>query len=743
MYNFCWFNRSKSPSKPRTTSFPSETAKRAEDNHSLLHEDTPPPMGFDSSFFGNFKGFSITPPKKCETEPVRAAPPPPVPISSTISTNVGRPQSLAPKTSFLSKPIQKYNSFRNNAFSSGTSTANVTCLAPALPPPNPGSNARPIISSPVLEASTCSAKELISPLRNAPNKPVRSAPVAPVMSTENSQTLQSTENSQTSSAPNAPINDVPIVRFEEVKKSTKEPFSTGGTLNRIASFLKSADKKPIVHCSNLSPKPSQVKANKLLDKEALRKLEISEPIPQTKLDNTINTLTVGKNTQKKTVIMRAQSMRVPKDTSKPSIPMFGSMRQPSGYKRPLSIPSASRPKSPPPPRPAGLPSSQKSLDSNQYDDCLNEEVPLTKLTSINSPSGDNIYAVIEESPASHLSPEKTNGNSASSESMGLLGEIVSEIQNRNFDSIYSTSTLARKKKEAQEKLNKENKEKKKVQDPAETYVNTSSLQYPESEYSNMSGNKSSASTTSSGYILPSAVNIPMKQDDQKKPFVEKNKNTLTSFKSDNIKPFSSTFNRPQGPQAANAKSTLSSGIKKVDTSPERNNKSKTSSPTKAPAKTMVNRQTTPPNLRTRKPSPTRGAAQLPKSNRSISNSPDLVTSCNENASKAPDVLSGSTVSKKPTPVSTKPVVNSLPKAPVKPNIKAVSFKSPQEKKTEVKPPVSTKFNKPVSDVSSNSKTPVGIRNAARSSSNVASLQQKFENKNGVTNNTIKNEKSKT
>lgn len=725
MYIFCWFNRSKSPSKPRSTSFPSETAKRAEDNHSLLHEDTPPPMGFDGTFFGNFKGFSITPPKKNKPEPVRAAPPPPQP-PSTNAPKMGMSQTLVSKTSFLSKPIQKYNSFRNNAFSTGSSTASNVSVAPALPPPNPGSTARPIISSPVLEASTCTAKELISPLRNAPSKPVRSAPEVPVTSTE---------NSLPSSIPSACNNDLPTVRFsEDVKKSTREQVSTTGTLNRIASFLKSADKKPVVQCINLPSKPSQVKANKVLDKDTLRKLEISGPIPQTKIDITITSLPVEKDAPSKPVIMRAQSMRVPKDTPKPSIQTFGSMRQPSGYKRPLSIPSASRPKSPPPPRPTQLPSSQKSLDSNQYDDCLNEETPISKLSSMNCPSGDNIYAVIEESPAS---PVAATGNSGSSENMGLLGEIVSEIQNRNFDSIYSTSTLARKKKEAQEKLNKEKGISTVVQDPAETYVNTSSVRYPESEYSNMSGVPSSASTTSSGYILPSSLNGLMKQENENKIPEEKTKPTLSSFKSDNTKPFSSTFNRPLGPLASNAKSTFSSGIKKVDTSPERSNKSKSpTSPTKT-TKITINRQTTPPNLKTRKPSPTRGSAQLNKSNRSISNSPDLVTSCNENASKAPDVLSGSTVSKKPSPISSKPVVNSLPKAPIKPNIKSVSFKSPQEKKVDVKPLVTTKLNK--TDVTTNSKTPVGIRNAARSSSNVASLQQKFENKN----NSTKSLKSKT
>lgn len=144
------------------------------------------------------------------------------------------------------------------------------------------------------------------------------------------------------------------------------------------------------------------------------------------------------------------------------------MRQTTGPKRPLSIPNGARPKSPPPPRPMlpevkeektlgglkipGIPGYQKPLpaintsapppakdsQSPQYDDCLNGS-PLTQ-SSLNHPSNDNIYAVIEESPVT--SPEtRTNTSSGSSESVGLLGEIVSEIQNRNFDSIYSTGNF--------------------------------------------------------------------------------------------------------------------------------------------------------------------------------------------------------------------------------------------------------------------------------------------------------------
>ncbi|KAG5877205.1 hypothetical protein JTB14_017707 [Gonioctena quinquepunctata] len=737
-FKFGWKKSSppttKSPNKSRGPSFPSETAKRTEDNHSLLREETPPPIGFSSAFFGNFKGFSISP-AKAEPEPVRAAPPPPVKAPSVPSQqHPAKSAFVAPKTppstakaSIFDKPIQKYNSFRSNKLSNGVSTVHNVSAAPALPPPNPGSNPRPIISSPVLENSTCTAKELISPLRNVPKVPIRSAPEAPAV-------IQAT---QPTTAPEPVTNTVVNLKIAE---EPKKPGS-GGTLNRIASFLKPADKKPVVRTESTS-KPNQVKANKVLDKDALRSMKISNPIPQTDIEIAITALPVDKEATK-AVVMRAQSMRATKDTPRPNIQTFGSMRQPSGFKRPLSIPSASRPKNPPPPRPPGEKAKERTKSDNQYDDCLNEATPLASLSET-SPSGDNIYAVILESPspapslspppaaplspppAAPLSPPSASANSSSTENMGLLGEIVSEIQNRNFDSIYSTSTLARKKKQAEDNLRRE-QQKVTSPDPSETYANTASLLYSDSEYSNMSGNvKSSASSTSSGYILPSAVNVPVKPAEASKPEVEvRPKTGVSSFKADatNSKPFASTFTRPQGPLALNYKSNQP-GAKKVETSPDRNKLKTPPSPTNKAAPKTINRQITPPNLRTRKPSPSRAAPPVQKSNRSVTNSPDLVTSCNAiPSSKPPDVLGGNPVMKKPSIASVKPSVN-LPRAPLKSNPKAV-------KKSEIKTSsVGGKVNKTNSDAGVQSKTPTGLRNAARSNSNVASLQQKFESKTG-------------
>ncbi|KAJ8917846.1 hypothetical protein NQ315_010759, partial [Exocentrus adspersus] len=733
---------SKSPSKSRGPTFPSDTTKRTEDNHSLLHEDSPPPNGLQNEFFGNFKGFSITPVKKSEPEPIRSAPPPPVvpppaplikntpsfkanPSATTTATikapNGNRFHTLAAKTNLFNKPLQKTNSFRTNALSNGIVAVNETSIAPALPPPNPGSSARPIISSPVLENSTCTAKELMSPLKNAPKVPLRPAPeTPPAVEKETKRPLSSPDASHT--VLNIKINT-------DTKKPLKEKETVGSsTLNRIASFLKPIDKKPVVH-SNSLPKNNQVKANKILDKDALRSMEISNPIPQTKIDIAITALPV--NTEAgKNVVMRAQSMRVSKESPRPHIQTFGSMRQPSGFRRPLSIPSGIRPKSPPPPRPPVGDTAGKKPGKT---------VKIAGNADLNH--GDNIYAVIEEPPVAVQSPEKVTSDSSSPDSMGLLGEIVSEIQNRNFDSIYSTSTLARKKKEKEEKSQNEDIT---SPDTSEIYVNTSSLAYPESEYSNMSGNiKSSASSTSSGYIHPSAVNVPVKPSvevkvEEKPP----SKPLLSSFKSDNVKPFSSTVTKPQ---TATATKVNAVDVKKAEASPERrSNKSKTPpsptaktppSPTAKPAsRPTVNRQITPPSLRTRKPSPTRTAPQKPSNRRSITNSPDLVTSCNAYpASKPPDVLNRGTTPRKPTISNSKPIVEGLAKVSGKVVPKTTSFKSPQEKKGDVKPPIASKINKANSDVGTNLKTSTGLRNAARQSSNVASLQQKFETKNNVSN----------
>lgn len=684
----------KSPSKSRgPPPFSPQSTKTAEDNHSLLHNPENAPNGLQKDFCGHFKGFTLTPMKKSEPEPIRSAPPPPVapPVSWKRSPTVARSTTNAEsKPAFPAKPsVTRAQSFKPNSLNSAVASANSASVAPALPPPNPGSSARPIISSPILENSTCTAKELISPLRNAPKVPLRPAPEKPAINKENKRPL---------SSPDAVINTVTFADEVFKKPVVKEKESGGGSaLNRIASFLSKNNEKKSVSNTNSLPR-----VKKVLDKDALRSIEISNPIPQTDIEITVATLPVDTE-ENKAVVMRAQSMRAAKTTTtRPAIPTFGSMRQPPGFKRPLSIPSAHRPKSPPPPRPVddvkkaedkipGLPGYQKptvNKQVNQYDDCLNE----TTLSNIREEK-DNIYAVIEDGPLSSPESKPSKSSSTSDENMaGLLGEIVSEIQNRNFDSIYSTSTLARKKKEKEEKKLEEEKK----NDSSEIYMNAPAYKTPESVYSNMS------SSTSSGYIHPSAVNPPVKPD---KP--EETKTQLSTFK---------TEAKPQKPTA---KPTTKSSP--TTTLPKQNVTTTTTDTKSSPTKTntttkTINRQTTPPNLRTRKPSPTRQAPPSPKITKPTSNSPDLVMSCSPTAAaKSPDVCSG-TAMKKPAVSAAKP--KTVPKVN-----KSVSVKNE-------KPPVSAKIQKAVSDVgTTNNKTmPTGARTAAKQLSNVASLQQKFENK---------------
>lgn len=735
----------KSPPKSRgAATFSQEATKRTEDNHSLLADEAVQ-QGMQNQLFGQFKGFTLSPISKSKP-PEIVRPAPPIPTAPIILSPTAAPKS--PQTHSLrevrtsphlkrslttqnepgSSPVKsplvhRSNSTNPNALSSGLSIINSATIAPALPPLNPGSHARPIISSPILENSTCTAKELISPLRNAPKVPVRFAPEAP-----------------------KPVNEPQTVPQEAIAEEPKKPKETMSTINRIASFLKSGDKKPHVNTNSL-PRNAHKLLGKNLDKNALRSVEISKPIPQSAIE-VANALPVD-SAETKNVVMRAQSMRGTNVMNKPNIQSFGSMRQPNGLKRPVSIPSGTRPKSPPPPRPPAPPpvtvttpptalvveknfkpdakvtfkvpnlpgyqppgaTSGAKNKQNQYDDCLNES---TLSSSKNTPSSDNIYAVIEETPIS--SPDSKNvttTSSGSSESVGLLGEIVSEIQNRNLESIYSTNTMGRKKKPE-------------VADN-EIYVNTSGLYKTpdESVYSNTSNIKSSASSTSSGYITPAAVNPPVK------PVVEEPDTKTSSFKSD-YKPYHTTLSRAQGPLASAYKQSINQPPK-TDVSSSSNNNSNKVLTTPPSPKAVLNRQTTPPNLRTRKPSPTRTTStttSTPKAAANAktkpSNSPDLVTSCANSkspTSKPPDVLN---VRNKPASVPAKPV---LPKATGPPK-KSGSVKSapPTEKKPETnKPPIASKVIKSVSDAGGAAKSlSAGAKIAAKQSSNVAALQQKFE-----------------
>ncbi|KAI4460565.1 adam a disintegrin and metalloprotease domain [Holotrichia oblita] len=768
------FCRSKQISKSRgPVSFQPETLKRpTEDNHSLLTDEPTSPL--KNEFFGHFKGFTISP-KKIATEPSRPAPPIPVVPIIVKSPNLNRSNTCAsPKANAPNKVV--------NRTSSVLTTASTNSSPPALPPLNNGANPRPIISSPILENSTCTAKELLSPLKNAPKIPARPAPELPTVFA-----IKETQR------PLSAVDSTSVMTQEEPKK----PLN-GSALNRIASFLKPAEKKPQISPSNSN---SSTASKKLMDKNVLRTLEISNPILQNEIKTESKTVPLIP-AENPAVVMRAQSMRGTANTIRPQIPKFGSMRQANGMKRPMSIPSGSRPKSPPPPRPAApeiikenkknlvlpkipsLPGYQKPFPDkkqNQYDDCLNGIPSNNKIGDSKSPSSDNIYAVIEESPVNSsetTSPETTTktSTSGSSESFGLLGEIVTEIQNRNFDSIYSTSTLARKKKlDEQKKLEMEKK------DVSETYVNTSSIyKSPESVYSNMSNVKSSASSTSSGYIAPSAVNLPIKPmvesvdkkinsgDSPEK--LKEVKPTLSTFKAPpNQKTFSATPNRNSTTFTSNKDNNKSTNEAVENNKNLKSNQPPSTATQAANNAKILERQVTPTKLRTRKPSPSRSNANTnPKpstkttasnnnsnASNNKSNSPDLVTSCanskKTNGPKPPDVLNGSMKRASSSGAPGKP---NLPKTlPKNGGVNNNNNKSVSGKTVEAKTgnsdvgkaaQASVKFTKQNGENANNTKViGSGVKLAARQHSNVASLQQKFENKPPISTKTVQSTVSAT
>lgn len=250
------------------------------------------------------------------------------------------------------------------------------------------------------------------------------------------------------------------------------------------------------------------------------------------------------------------------------------------------------------------------------------ESSLTKITE-ESPTNDNIYAVIEETVPeknrknAELEPadneyklpkriETTPAGSNGLESMGLLSEIVSEISNRNFDSIYSTSTLSRKKKENNGETAMKDSENTGSNNSLGSYMNSSHYKVPGSIYSNSTSGKfnSSSSTTSSGYLHPSVINVP--QVERKEP----SKNI--SDANDNLKSISKNNPNTLVSNNPNVNDELS---KELGMKPPENSigfKSFTSTKTrpsnlihikkddqtenKVPAKPPLNRTKTPPNI---------------------------------------------------------------------------------------------------------------------------------------------------
>lgn len=739
---------------------------------SLLRSDSDrsPPGNINPSvnFFGNFKGFSLTPIEKTAAEqkeeseaaiaqkPVKSiaeslnksAKITPVHRSGSNSQNIAPQGVLKPvlrsapplpvvpstaKTSPKTSPsVKRTNSTVQNkikALMSTEKTEDVTPTVAANPPP------RPVISSPILEASTCTAKELISPLQGSKTLgPSRAAPTIPMSPDFPKRPL----SMHSAGVPQKPLPEEP--------KKVKEGIS----LNRIASFLKhdkpkEKERNPVERSHSLPKNPNhQVKVPKNSDKVALRNLQISNPILQKEIELPVKSVPVVSDSEDgddpKAFVNRAQSMRAPA-SQKPALQSFSSMRQAPAAPRPLS--GVGRPTAPPPPLPSHsdpvpppMPKPQPETKSVDYVDCIEEKQ--APLAHIAEESSDNIYAVIEESPEKHskplpgvpppiktipqpppegyIAPKVVPSNSGSTESMGLLGEIVNEIQNRNFESIYSASTLSRKKeKERKAKAAAEKRE----NNRDSTYMNSEHYKTPESVYSN-SGAKSNVSTTSSGYLHPSAVNVP------------------TFLKKDEAK------------EEEKAPPPLPGPNSKIPT---------------------FSRQVTPPTLKNtstfrnvpQSPKVVKNANLTPK----IINSPDVVSSCtvpDAKNVKPPDVINNNKLSNDTTKVTTKPAVTAKPNdnrpplrpaptEPKKPNkvtpsLKPVNSNSNINKIIDKTPPTNRAIskvdsvkaiadnlnkNKPKvvpkpSTVTQKTDNKPNQTKLTAKPSNVASLQQKFENR---------------
>lgn len=589
---------------------------------------------YNNNMFGQFKGFTITPIHSNQSklaEPTKPAPPPP-----------GWMPTVAIKTNVVKPNVQKCNvPQRSNLLSSNDPSS----TAPTLPPLNPGSTARPLISSPVLAATTCTSVELVTkvPTRPAPDVPMRPAPPPPTTSVPPAK-------------PQRP-NSTPLTNV--ILPEPEKKLEKGSTLNRIASMLRpgsgimrsnSQSSQRDDKNTNSLPRNQHHKANKVIDKEILRNLEISNPILQTEIEITTPVIPVisAAEVEKRNVVLRAQSMRDSKVTPRPPfVHTFGSMRQTTPVKRPTSIPASTRPTSPPP-GPPNIAQTEKAAESaikipglpgyqnppvktvqeleNTYDDCMNliTESSLTKITE-ESPTNDNIYAVIEE-PV----PEKNRKNAEleatptdneyklpkridtisggpnSLESMGLLSEIVSEISNRNFDSIYSTSTLTRKKKENTGEDATKNSESMGSNNSLGGYMNSSHYKIPGGIYSNSISGKfnSSSSTTSSGYLHPSVINVPqVERKEPSKDISDANDNLKSVDKSNlnTLKSNNPNINEQLSKELGMKPSENPVGYKSFTSTKTRLShlihiKKDDQAESKIPAKPPLNRTKTPPNI---------------------------------------------------------------------------------------------------------------------------------------------------
>ncbi|XP_055377516.1 putative uncharacterized protein DDB_G0277255 isoform X2 [Condylostylus longicornis] len=703
-----------SPCGGMATSSPSST----DDMNSALLK-SPTENNSSSLKFGKYKGFTLAPlpysntnhegPKVAFVHPVSksamiddltsasGAPlrhAPPVPKQSPLMTrDKGSP--ILNKMTTLDRTKKSLQTIldKNNS----NLKCNEKIDAPALPPPNPGFSARPLISNPVLEASTCTAKEISDDRMLIPTRP---APIAP------------------------PTSNTPDPNKFQIK-------SKEGTIKRIASFLKKEEKSDIPY--KIRPK---------IDRERLKTIEISAPIS---VDETLSSVSIKNDGEEKNKLNRTQSMRSPKSETLPSgivsthLQSAGSTRS---VNRPKSIVGNNRPKSPPPRPPAPLLSTYNvpqptnlvnKIRENEYDDCeaIENSLNTQQGTDYNT-SADEIYSVIDEysPPVPSISNNNAKKNTDlleedvvdNNSSMGLLGEIVNEIEKRNVDSIYSASTL---------------KKSKSIESPSiSSYANNSESQYGAEPKGQLKSNGNNSIKNSGTNNAPIARIAPNRTTETSKVTSTNSSgnygaNSFSSFKQSklNAKPSASSANSSNvkvGTQiiSNNVNQGKQGGISKRSPSPSTNSKNSNVNKPVTKIKTVSSpKSTRKSSIDENKPSSSNDINILKQNAGNSSQKPKVLSKPASISSVHKSNISGRSLNKQNSvPSSNDNITKSLSGAKLQSFAPTLSRNNSSAKTSD-----NLDSNNTSNSNSSNNK--IGFTNKPVPGKTVSSLQQKFENKN--------------